>query len=79
MLVSGIGYFDAKANNLKNMEAYATKCQPKSTLGEVFGSYNDSFNYTVNNNNVLTRIFKSMVANFTPKTDNSKQCLDLIS
>ncbi len=79
MLVSGIGYFDVKSNNLKNMEAYTSKSQPKSNLAEVFGNYNDSFNSAINNNNVLTRIFKSLAANLTSKADNSKQCLDLIS
>lgn len=79
MLVSGIGYFDAKSNNLKNMEAYTSKSQPKSAIGEVFGSYNDSLNSAINYNNVLKRILKSMVSNLTPKTDNSIQCLDLIS
>ena len=79
MLVSGIGYFDARSNNLKNVEIYSNKSQTKSTLGEVFGNYQDSFASAANNNNVLTRVFKSLVANLTPKTDNSKQCLDLIS
>lgn len=79
MLVSGIGYFDAKSNNLKNVEIYSNKSQTKSTLGEVFGNYQDSFVSAANNNNVLKRVFKSLVANLTPKTDNSKQCLDLIS
>lgn len=79
MLVSGIGYFDARSNNLKNVEIYSNKSQTKSTLGEVFGNYQDSLVSAANNNNLLTRVFKSLVANLTPKTDNSKQCLDLIS
>lgn len=81
MLVSGIGYLNTSTNYLYAAESNNIKSQSRSAaaMGEVFGNYKEALPAVTNEDGAFKKLLKSFKTLITPKPDNSKNCLDLVS